>query len=145
MGSCGAEPSAGGRRRRTKKHHHRRRHRTLRGGTALPGYVYPIMGPNGVPAGAGFEAFGISRAGPAYSASTYNQGGEAGDYKALGGRRRSLRHRSRRHRRSRHRMRGGDASDMGGLGKGGVTSSFVGPLGGTNWPVAAREAGSTRV
>ena len=123
MGSCGAEPPAGGRRRRTKKHHRRRRHRTLRGGTALPGYVGPVMGASGQPAGAGYEAFGLSRAGPAYRASSYDQQGEAGDYKALGGRRRSRRHRSRRHRRSRHRMRGGDASDMGGLGKGGGASA----------------------
>jgi hypothetical protein len=67
-------------------------------------------------------------------------------YKPTGGRRRSRRsRRSRRTRRSRRRMRGGDASSpMGGDGKGGVATSFVGSVDGTPWPVALREAGTTR-
>ena len=107
-GTCGG-------RRRTKKHARRRRHRTRRGGFAPASFSGAVAGMNGQPAGADFRAIGVSGAGPGYEASSYGQKGG----------RRSRRGR-RGHRRSRRRMRGGDASAMGGLGKGGVSASFTG-------------------
>jgi hypothetical protein len=136
--------NAGGRRRHTKKSkkHSRRRH-TRRGGAALASYNGPVLGQGGQPAGASFSAVGVSGATPNTNASNY--GGAPSTSTGYSGGRRSRRGRKS-HRRSRHRMRGGNASaPMGGEGKGGgVATSFVGDIGGANWPIAGRDGVSTR-
>lgn len=125
----GEQCTQGGRRRRHRTKKNRRSRRRMQGGE-YPSFAGVETHPGGhidVRAGQTFST-------PNFVGASYQP--------TKGGRRRTRRHR---HRRSRHRMRGGDASSpMGGDGKGGVATSFVGPIGGTNWPVAGREATTTR-
>jgi len=136
----GEQCTQGGRRRRHRtKKNRRSRHRSRRGGAAFADFRAVETHPGGHLDIRG--ATGVSTTTADTTASRFDQN-TAGNYVSYGGRRRTRRHR---HRRSRHRMRGGDASSpMGGDGKGGVATSFVGPIGGTNWPVGGREATTTR-
>jgi hypothetical protein len=117
----------GGRRHRTKKHR-RSRHRKLRGGEH--------------PSFAGVETYPGGhvdlRAGATFSGTEF----KGASYTPAGGRRRRTR---RKHRKGRRSMRGGDASSpMGGDGRGGVTSAFMKPIGGTAWPIAEHSGATTR-
>ena len=118
--------SSGGR-RRSKKHRH---HRTRRGGM-FASASGAVLGQGGQPAGMEFKGAIVS--GPT---SVTNTGAAAGQG---GGRRRSRR--SRKTRRSRrHRMRGGGGTGAGGDAGSRIVSGFSGPIGGTNWSIAGREA-----